>query len=225
MDKAFAKSLDKLEDAHSACLKLEPTLSGPVASCIHGIGHGVASFYSVSDLNKALSTCRKLTSGNEYCFDGVFMEFARSASDSFYKKDDPLYPCNKLEKEFGYAYSISCGRNQPSVLMSRFKMGFPEVISVCLNSNSAPFKGACIDSLGFSLAGSGDVEKIVQGCRIFAQEEYIKRCIKAAAGELVFQEVPGWDEKSKEICNSSPASSADCLSYVERLVSDYHRVR
>lgn len=224
LDKAFAKSIDKLEDAHDACAKLDSTLSGPVASCIHGIGHGVASFYSVSDLNKALSTCRKLTSGQEYCFDGVFMEFVRSAPESFYKKEDLLYPCNTLEKEFGYAYSSACGRNQPSLLMGRFKLGFERVTQICLNSDSTPFKQACFDSLGFSLASTGDVGQIVSGCQKIADEEFVFRCIKAAAGELVFQDVTKWDEKSKAVCNSLTETS-ECLSYVERLVTDYHRVR
>jgi len=224
LDRAFAKSLDKLQDADDACRKLDVTLSGPVASCIHGIGHGVASFYLVSDLNKALSSCRKLISGSEYCFDGVLMEFARSAPENFYKPDDPLYPCNQLEKEFGYSYSSACGRNQPSVLMGRFKMEFPKVVSVCLASASTPFKEACIDSLGFSLAASGEVQQIIQGCQTIGEAQYIKRCVKAAAGELVFQNVPSWDQKSKLVCNSLPDGS-DCLQYVERLVSDYHRVR
>src|SRR3989344_3164350 len=101
LDEAFKKDLDHLLDAERACLKLGPENSGPVASCIHGIGHGVASFHSTADLKASLSSCRKLTSGREYCFDGVFMEFVRSAPDTFFKADDPLYPCNTLEKEFG----------------------------------------------------------------------------------------------------------------------------
>lgn len=225
LDKAFVKTLDKLEEAHSACLKLDSTLSGPVASCIHGIGHGVASFYSVSDLNKSLSTCRKLTSGSEYCFDGVFMEFARNAPEGYSKKDDPLYPCDQLEKDFGYAYSQACGRNQPSLLMNRFQLTFDQVVLACLSSNSATFKEACFDSLGFSLAASGDVEKIIKGCRLISEDQYIRKCIKAAAGELVFQEVPGWDQKSKQVCRSYQDSLDECLSYVDQLVSDYHRVR
>jgi len=224
LDKAFAKNLDHLLDAQDACLKLGTDGSGPVASCIHGIGHGVASFYSSSDLQKSLSSCRQLTAGREYCFDGVFMEFVRSAPESFYKKDDPLYPCNELEQKFGPAYSISCGRNQPPLLMGRFKLGFEEVAKICLNSDSTSFKQACFDSLGFSLASSGDVDKIVSGCQKISDEQFLSRCIKAAAGELVFQDIPGWDQKSKAVCNSL-SDAKECLTYVERLISDYHRIR
>jgi len=226
LDKAFAKNLDYLLDAKDACLKLSSQagggIEGPVASCIHGIGHGVASYYSTSDLKKALSSCRKLTTGNEYCFDGVFMEFVRSAPLTFFKKEDPLYPCNQMEKEFGYAYSFSCGRNQPSLLMSRFNMGFNEVIGICLSSQSKPFKEACFDALGFSLASSGDVSQIIAGCQKMEVQEYINKCAKSAAGELVFQEIPGWSEKSKEICNAFEGNK-ECLQNVDRLIKEYSR--
>ncbi|MBI4080366.1 MAG: hypothetical protein HY430_01195, partial [Candidatus Levybacteria bacterium] len=222
LDKAFSKNLGHLLDAQNACLKLGLDGSGPVASCIHGIGHGVASFYSTQDLEKALVTCRKLTSGNEYCFDGVFMEFVRSAPDSFFKSNDPYYPCNSLEAKYGYAYSSACGRNQPSLLMSRFNMEFDEVIGVCLSSSSKPFKESCFDALGFSLASSGDVSQIISGCQKMQVPEYINKCIKAAAGELVFQEIPGWSEKSKDVCNASEQSQ-ECLQNVDRLIKEYNR--
>ena len=223
LDKAFAKSLNDLDKAEEACLKLGKKNSGPVASCIHGIGHGVASYHSTIDLEKALSDCRKLSSGNQYCFDGVFMEFIRSASSSFFKAADPYYPCDKLEENFAYAYSFECGRNQPSLLMGRFKMGFDEVIGVCSNSPSQPFKEGCFDSLGFSLAGTGDVNQIVSGCSQIGVPEYISKCIKAGAGELVFQEIPGWYEKSKQVCEGYPPTQIDCLENVSRLIKDYNK--
>lgn len=223
LDKAFAKDLDHLLEAEQGCLKLGPTNSGPVASCIHGIGHGVASFYSTIDLEKALVTCRKLTSGNEYCFDGVFMEFVRSAPDTFFKSDDPYYPCNSLEEKYGYAYSFSCGRNQPSLLMGRYKKGFDEVVRICKQANSDPFKNACFDSLGFSLAATGDVQEIIAGCQKIGEDKFVAQCIKASAGELVFQEVSGWQEKSKEVCSGVPQGQKECLEHIERLIKEYSK--
>ncbi|TSC66130.1 MAG: Uncharacterized protein CEO21_254 [Microgenomates group bacterium Gr01-1014_80] len=223
LDEAFKKDLEKLDEAQIACSKLGPGLTGPVASCIHGIGHGVASFHGTSDLKASLASCRKLTSGTDYCFDGVFMEYVRSAPDDFFKKDDPLYPCNSLEKEFGSAYSFSCGRNQPSLLMSRFKMGFEEVVGVCLTSSSELFKEACFDALGFSLAASGDDQQIIQGCSKIGVLEYSLRCVKAGAGELVFQEVPNWQEKSEAVCNAISQSRDDCLRHIDRLILEYNR--
>lgn len=227
LDKAFSKDLSRLLDAQNTCLKLntssnQNSVTGPVASCIHGIGHGVASFYSTTNLKKSLVSCRKLTVGSEYCFDGVFMEFVRSAPLSFFKKEDPLYPCSQLEKEFGYAYSDACGRNQPSLLMGRFKMSFEQVVGICLSSESKPFKEACFDSLGFSVASSGDPAQIIAGCQQMGEAQYTNRCLKAAAGELVFQEVPGWFEKSQEVCLVSEESSS-CLENRDRLMRDYNK--
>ena len=223
LDQAFKKDLTHLMDAQNACLKLGRENSGPVASCIHGIGHGVASFHSTADLKASLQSCRKLTSGREYCFDGVFMEFVRSAPNNFYKADDSLYPCNALEKDFGPAYSFECGRNQPSMLMGRFKKGFEEVVSICQSAQSKPFKQGCFDSLGFSLAASQNVDQIVSGCLTIQDPQFISRCAKAAAGELVFQEAPNWDQKSKAVCNSISEGRDECLQHVNRLISDYNR--
>src|SRR3990167_1495005 len=225
LDKAFSKNLDNLQDAQGACMKLGEGLNGPAASCIHGIGHGIASFYSTNDLKSSLSECRKLTLGSEYCFDGVFMEFVRNAPESFFKKDEPLYPCDELEKNYGPAYSFSCGRNQPSLMMGRFKMGFDEVVSVCLNAVSKNFKQACFDSLGFSLASTQDEAQIIQGCQRIGAAEFMSRCAKAAAGELIFQEVPGWEGKSEAVCMAFPKGQAECKSHLDRLIKEYGRVK
>lgn len=223
LDEAFKKDLAHLLDAQNACLKLGPENSGPAASCIHGIGHGVASFHSTADLKASLSSCRKLTSGREYCFDGVFMEFVRSAPDSFFKADDPLYPCNELEKDFGPTYSLACGRNQPPLLMGRFKKSFDNVVGICRNAPSKLFREACFDALGFSLASTIDVQQIIAGCQTIQMSEYVSRCAKAAAGELVFQEAPNWYEKSQAICNAFLESRETCLRHVDRLTKEYGR--
>lgn len=223
LDKAFAKNLDHLLDAQDACLKLGPEGSGPVGSCIHGIGHGVASFHLTSDLKASLADCRKLTSGREFCFDGVFMEFVRSAPESFYKADNPLYPCDELENQYGPVYSQACGRNQPSLLRGRFKMSVEDVTQVCLSASSGPFKQACFDSIGFSLAG-GAPDQIIRGCQSIGVEEYVITCAKSAAGELIFQEVPGWNENSQAVCNALPEmGKTQCFDHINRIISDYGR--
>ena len=178
---AFQKSLDDLGKAEEACSKLGS--GGPFASCIHGIGHGIASFHSTNDLKASLKACRKLITGREFCFDGVFMEFVRSAPAGFFKKDDPLFPCDSLEKDFGYSYSFSCGRNQPSLLMGRFNMGFDGVIAVCRSSSSTPFKQACFDALGFSLAATMTEPAVTHSNAII--ETLAPLALTAATGEVV----------------------------------------
>jgi len=225
LDKAFAKNLDHLLDAENACLELNTNdnLSGPAQGCIHGIGHGVASYYLTENLQEALKTCKKLIVGNQYCSDGVFMEFARSAPDSFYHKDDPLYPCDQLENDDLYANA--CGRNQPALLFNRFHMSPEEIATVCGSSESRSFKYACFTALGYSLvtSTSGDVAKITSGCQSIQDSEFMVNCLEAAAGNMVFQQITGWPEKSRAVCQALPSKFVtECLQQVEGIIKDYN---
>lgn len=227
LDKAFQKDLSRLEDAHKACVKLsgnvgESQVGGPAASCIHGIGHGIASYFSTQDLKKALGTCRKLPSGSEFCFDGVFMEFVRSVPLSFFKKDDPLYPCDELEKNFGYVYSLACGRNQTTLLLSRFNYKFEDVVNVCLSFDSKEFQAGCIDSLGYTAAKSPTVSQMAYMCKHLGISDLVARCTKAAAGELVFQEIPNWQENAFTLCSFLEGQGLnECKQYVDSIISQY----
>lgn len=225
LDTAFATSIADLPLAEKECEKVGQVNSGPYGSCIHGIGHGVSSFHQSKDLEKALNECNKLNNGRDFCFDGVFMEFVRSADSQFYKIKDPLYPCNGLEEKYGPLFSLSCGRNQPSVLISRLGMTFDDVVRLCGTSTlNDKFKSSCFDALGFILASSQDTKKIIIGCKQIANSTYQALCFKSAAGELVFQEVPGWQEKSREVCNATPvASRAFCHENLQRLILEYER--
>lgn len=226
LDKAFEKNLDNLGLAEEACERLGPVNSGPVASCIHGIGHGVASFYNTNNIKSSLASCNLLRSGANFCHDGVFMEFARGASSDFYPESDRLSPCSTLREEFEDKYSFACGRNQPEVLMQRFNYSFEEVVDICLSSDDVEFKTACFDSLGFKLAStSNSADGIIAGCAKISDAELMARCAQSAAGELIFQEVPGWQQKAPTVCNSLQMPYyASCHQHLQRLIQDYHRV-
>ena len=226
LDKAFEKGLDELGEAEVACSRLGPINSGPVASCIHGIGHGVASFYNTNDIKSSLLSCNNLKNGANFCHDGVFMEFARGASDDFYPESDRLSPCSTLKEEFGGKYSFACGRNQPEILMQRFNYTFEAVVDLCLVSEDPEFKTACFDSLGFKLASAtNSADGIIAGCAKIPDAELNSRCAQSAAGELIFQEVPGWQQKAPTVCNSLQMPYyASCHQHLQRLIQDYHRI-
>ena len=225
LDMAFKSDLSGLAQAETACRALGSGVSGPVASCIHGIGHGVASYFQTSKLNEVLQTCDKLSeAARHYCYDGVFMEFERNSNESFYKKDDPLYPCNTLEQKYAFA----CGRNQPQVLLQRFKKNFTEVAAICIGSQQTEFKTACVDALGFISAGQGKGEptQIVGLCQSLKESAYVDQCLKAAAGEIIFQEMPQWFDKAPHVCGASTQTAqAVCFDYINRLMSEYGRLR
>ena len=225
LDVAFKDSITQLPEAEKACQKLGTGTSGPVASCIHGIGHGVASFYQTEKLNDALASCEQLgEASRQYCYDGVFMEFERNASPTFYKTDNLLYPCDAVDAKYVFA----CGRNQPQVLLQRFKKNFTDVVTTCLVAQSPNLKSACFDALGFIAAaqGKGDAQQIVGLCQQITEPEYKNRCLKAAAGEVIFQEMPKWYEAAPQICNASDAAAqAECQGYTQHIMEDYGKVR
>lgn len=225
LDSAFQKDLSKLLEAEKACQTLGPGASGPVASCIHGIGHGVASFYQTKNLTEALIQCKKLSGPLQtYCFDGVFMEFERAAPKSFYKIDNPFYPCDTVEPE----HVFSCGRNQTQVLLNRFNKTYFEVAAICTKSKLPDFRKACIDSLGFvaTSQSSGDPAKISEACKSFSEVPDRSACIQAAAGELIFQEVPGWEIAAFSLCNElTTTHKTECTAYLDHLIQDYGRPR
>lgn len=222
LDKAFSNSLEGLKEAEQSCLTLGPVNSGPNASCVHGIGHGIASYYQVNNLAESLASCEKLNDGHTFCFDGVFMEFERGAPANFYKSDNPYYPCSNLD----HKYLQACSRNQPNVLMNRFGFNFKQVADVCLNTTLVNFEDGCIDSLGFLAAGraNGQAKIILDYCQQIDIPDYMAKCVTAGAGELIFQNTPGWQQSSFQLCNSlSPNHQAYCQQYLQNLIKDYNR--
>ncbi len=223
LDRAFRTDLSSLQDAEKACQQVGKSGSGPYASCIHGIGHGIASYFKNTDLKEALKTCEKLPEGaTQFCYDGVFMEFSRDALDTFYKASDPLYPCNTVEPKYTYP----CGRNQPAVLMNRFQKSYDDVAKACQKSSVRDLKIACYTALGFQTVylSEGNAEKIISKCESMHDKEFEYQCKSAAAGELIFQDMQDWQENSSLICDSLSGTDKEaCHTYITSIQKNYKR--
>jgi len=223
LDQAFKKDLSKLSEAQEACEKLGDRGSGPVASCTHGIGHGVASYFKSADLTGALKTCDALPENSpQYCYDGVFMEFARDSLDSFFRPNDPLYPCNAIDAKYTYA----CGRNLPAVLMDRFQKSFEDVAKICEKSKSSSLTSSCYTALGFQAARSSTdgIDKVITLCETLSDKNFQYQCKSAAAGDLIFQNIAGWKTDSPAICDTlEKPQSTSCLTHVQRIQTSYRR--
>jgi len=220
LDKAFSKDLSGLPQAVSGCEKLGPAGSGKFESCAHGIGHGVASYYLVSDLPSALKACETLSAGQISCVDGVFMEFATDATLSFYKKSNPLYPCDAVDKK----YTRQCGRYQPTV-MEKMGMSKKDIASACFSSSDNNFQFGCFDALAFKTTyeSGGDPNYIINQCSQMLQVVFFKdECLKAAAGEWVFQNMPGWRKTPFLLCDAiSDEGKTACYQYVRNIIQAY----
>lgn len=223
LDAAFKSDLSKLPDAVEACKNAGDVGTGPYSSCIHGIGHGVASYYGVKDLERSLVTCGKIPKSTvQYCADGVFMEFARNAARDFYRVQDPFYPCNTVDT----VHTFSCGRNQTSVLMNRFGYSYEEVAKLCASSSQEDLVNSCADSLGFVAAYAlpNDPKGIVVKCSAFESELLIGRCSRSAAGELIFQNTRSWRVNAPLICAELASySRVECEALIQVIMRDYGR--
>lgn len=221
LDQAFVDDLDRLGQAEIICAGFGSRESGPYGSCVHGIGHGVASFYRTTDLKSALESCRTLPSaGVNFCTDGVFMEFARNTGENFYKSNDPLTVCQNYP-----VLAHSCGRNLPTVLLSRQDKTKAETVSICSQQSANTAQG-CFDALAFMIAGEsgGQAQKVVAGCQIFSDKKLAADCLTKAAGELVFQEAPNYREQSWLVCDALSGNEKNsCRDYVASLFRAYNR--
>lgn len=224
LDQAFRKDLTNLPQAEQACRQVGQINSGPYNSCVHGIGHGIASYFKDKDLYGALKTCDKLPNGApQYCYDGVFMEFSRDALDSFYKSTDPLYPCDSV----GDRYVYSCGRNQPSVMTSRLHLSYDDIYHACHKAGNIDMRTSCFVALGFQAvyASQEDPQKIITMCDQYKDREFEYQCKSAAAGELVFQNFANWQINSPAICNSISGIDQQkmCNAHVTQIQQSYGR--
>lgn len=218
---AFTESLAPLQELAHACETLGAQGSGPWSSCIHGIGHGVATYYESNDLAAALGTCDALGNGATFCHDGVFMEMSFSASPSFYRKDDVLYPCTAIDPR----YQQACARNQPQIMQRLLGLDRRAVVAACMTQPPA-IADPCIDALGFAAANAsqGNAENIVALCRELPIPLVQAKCAAAAAGELVFQNFPNWQTATRTVCDALPPEfQPACHQRVQETATNYRR--
>lgn len=213
---------ERLASSQAGCRILGDDSSPTYWSCIHGIGHGIAT-YRDHDINRSLSDCDLLSEKiRTYCHDGVFMEFSISAPPSFYKRENPIYPCDAV----GASYKVACARSQVQVMRLRFGLDTARVANACLATGNTDIVYHCIDALGYFTAqeSGGRVQNILSGCKKIQDEPASAQCLSAAAGELIFQNYAGWQKSSPEICQSLGSAYQDkCFERINNIKQSYGR--
>lgn len=233
-ERAFSRDLHDLSRLEKACELLGKVNSGPWASCIHGIGHGIATYFYTANLKNALNTCQSLSNGQTYCYDGVFMEFAKNAQKSLYEhdagigfinsKNDSLYPCSVLDEK----YKQACARQQPQVMTKYFHMQLKDIIKTCLYTQDKTIKYYCIDSIGLNIGqkSRGDPKLIQSECKEIPDTESYAQCVSAGASEIVFQNYKGWESGAYSACETlGGIFRSSCNKRVEEVVQSYSRER
>lgn len=212
----------QLAAAQVGCEEVAPGESPSYWSCIHGIGHGVAT-YRGFDLKTSLADCD--TYGprfSTYCHDGVFMEFVSRAPEGYYRAADPLYPCDAI----GEAYKVACARNQVQVMKQKFGLADKDIAKACLAGGDEKISYHCIDAIGYGVgqAAHGEAQRVIDSCNAIADKSAAAQCLAAAAGELVFQNAADWQRNVETICASLAGNPRrDCEARVENVKESYGR--
>jgi hypothetical protein len=211
-----------LQKGQDSCKALGDMKSPSYWSCIHGMGHGIAS-YRDYDLDSSLTDCDRLDPQvRTYCHDGVFMEFLNKSSPHFYKTSDPIYPCDTVGEE----YKIACARSQATVMRVRLGMTTPQIADACLATHNDKIMFNCIDSIGYFIGqtNAANASQVVTDCREIREDAGAAQCMAAAAGELVFQDSVGWREGAQQICSSLRGTYKDlCFARVDQVKQSYGR--
>ena len=128
--------------------------------CAHGLGHAILKAYD-HNLFSALERCKELETlrEREACSSGMFMENVvevrklRAANPDYpspetknvlFDKDDPLYPCSKVEEQF----FEGCILYQTSLMLRELDMSTEEAFNLCDNLTSKSNSRQCYSAIG-----------------------------------------------------------------------------
>ena len=207
--------------AESACSKLPS--SGGIASCLHGLGHGVMA--ETLDIGLAITECQSLKENHPlYCYDGSYMEYYSgvmagdiAGSEAISAKEPWKFCLSQPE-----IAQTQCVRNHTHYLLYG-----PAPKTATLHSCSQLEKTLgdfCIQSIGlFATQNSRNPELAPETlCRGFALPSDQVQCISFAAKEIVFEGKPL--AEASALCKTLDANGqAQCLQAVEETRKEYNR--
>ncbi len=209
--------VDGISEIEDSCYKFFSKDTALAASCIHGIGHGLATWESL-DVAKALNDCDVLASNNRiYCYDGVFMEYSFGAVAT----DDEWKFCGSLDEK----YQSMCAKYHVYIYGRNNGWNFSELGESCDNAPNEILRSNCLSGLGFSVANAaqGNPDKINEICSTI-QSDGKYTCITFAAVETIFQAYSNWYTSFVVLCNSLPSEwKENCMQRTTETITAYNR--
>lgn len=130
------------------CDSIKDKFSTLYYQCFHGLGHAFM-LVSEGDLPKSLRQCDSLDGEWQgQCYGGVFMENLPNSTTfthvpRFIKKDDPLYPCNAIDKK----YQAACYGFQTSYFSYLAGQNVQKLIKLC-NQVPREYRNDCFRQIG-----------------------------------------------------------------------------
>lgn len=156
--------------------------------CNHGIGHALM-FVTQDDLPRSLKICDALMGKDDrrLCYTGVFMENSNSTTSDhppkFIKDDDPMYPCNILEKN----YTEVCYSLKASYFFRIAKGNWDEVIKLC-QKVPEDNKYGCFYTIGGNQVGfETDPNQLSNNCEKMPTLTFRRSCIKGVTSHLMIR--------------------------------------
>ncbi|MDO8496545.1 MAG: cupredoxin domain-containing protein [bacterium] len=186
--------------------------------CIHGIGHGLMAWASY-DIFEALKSCDLLSSRQDSCWTGVFMENIvggltdKNATGHFtkYLSDDPQYPCNIVEDK----YKPSCYFLQTSRMVQLLANDFSKISDACLEAPVA-YQYSCFLSMGRDVGGSNrkNPKGAIESCSKAPAGQYREACLSGSIQDTFWD--PSGQDDALEFCKllDDPKEKDMCYSII-----------
>lgn len=193
--------LNAIPDLNAFCR----TLAGPsIASCQHGIGHGVLRYFGPSRLLDALSVCAKVPPIHPYinCTLGVFMEHVTMVSRDLLppvaerQQDKPYAPCLGLPEQF----RAPCAYHLAGRWEVLERLTYPQVSERCAAMASAQEVEACFRGMGYTAAPASNFNapEIITHCQAIRHGDGAALCQETAAE--AFAAEPAYRSSAALLC-------------------------
>ncbi|HSW47838.1 MAG TPA: hypothetical protein VLG67_02045 [Candidatus Saccharimonadales bacterium] len=214
------KGKDGIKEIESECVKhWLPKEKVAFSGCIHGAGHGLLAWRAL-DVHKALLDCDMFTRDAYDCYDGVFMEYSRSAVSNSLDQNEIWKICNGLPEKF----QMQCAKNQIIFFKKNFNIDYSKFIKICeIAPNRINYEN-CIVGMGQnagteSLGRYNDVNKI---CKLLLDTKSYNTCILNASKSIAFHQFENWQDTTQKLCNtiSEDSGKKSCLFAIERIRQD-----
>lgn len=186
-------------------------------NCVHGLGHGIMAV-TQNELFQTLATCDALTDTweRQSCWSGAFMENIivdnKSHFTKYLKPEDPLYPCNTVDKE----YKGTCYLMQTSYMLKLTNGDFSLVFEQCEKADEG-FQEICYQSLGRDASGRSvsNVNQTKAMCSLGKDFQQQSNCVIGAVKDFISYHHS--DVQAKELCATleGEALQSVCTSTAE----------
>ncbi len=213
------KGDEAIDIARKGCTGL--SLQGQVASCLHGIGHGIMA--EKGNLKEAVRQCSNFPSGEQiYCFDGVYMEYyigtmKRPGGNLSFDYQKPWDLCLSMTS----ASQGQCVRNATFHLLYSDSKNLSKAAGAC-DVLSQALRPNCLQSFGLYAAqiSEGDPQPVMHVCTNFSKSADKAFCISAAAQEFIFE--GKGVASSQNLCNALEGTlKQTCMDGISQITQQY----